>query len=483
MNPATRTPSPPRDTAAEEIAAALGRDSVETAPEHLLAYECDGLALLKERPRMVILPRSTDEVARAVSILHRHHIPIVPRGSGTGLSGGATPVRGGAVVSLARMRRLLEFDPVDRLAHVELGMVNLDLTGHVARHGLSYAPDPSSQAACTLGGNVALNAGGPHCFKHGSTTLHVMGLTIVLSTGEVAEVGGPEPDPQAYDLRSLFVGSEGTLGIATEAWLRLQPLPEVVETILVSFASMDAACRAVAAIVDAGVEPAALEILDDRTIEAIEASVFAAGYPRDAAAVLLVELEGSDLAVAHASGQVGAICGALGPLLIQASREEEERRRLWKGRKGAFGAMGRVAPDLYVMDCVVPRSKLPEALAGVRAICDERRVRNANVFHAGDGNLHPNISYDGRDADEVRRVLDAGRAIAEWCVSLGGTLSGEHGIGIEKNEYLPLVFGEAELMGFRELRLALDPAFLMNPGKLLPRRLCGEIAVNGRRNS
>jgi glycolate oxidase subunit GlcD len=359
-------------------------------------------------------------------------------------------------------------------------MINLDLTNHVARHGLYYAPDPSSQSACTLGGNVALNAGGPHCFKYGSTSLHVMGLTVVLSNGEVAEIGGPEPDPFGYDLRTLFVGSEGTLGLATEAWLRLLPRPEVVETILVSFPSMDAACRAVGAIVAAGVNPSALEILDDRTIAAIEASVFAAGYPRDAAAVLLVELDGSPLTVERESGLVGKICGELGPLQIQASREEEERRRLWKGRKGAFGAMGRVAPDLYVMDCVVPRSRLPEALAGVRAICDKRQVRNANVFHAGDGNLHPNISYDGRDADEVKRVLEAGREIAELCVSLGGTLSGEHGIGIEKNEYLPMVFGEEELTGFVALRRAFDPDGLMNPGKVLPSRLCGEIAAGTR---
>ena len=465
------------DPVAAELRAALGVDSVEQAPEHLLAYQCDGLALFQGRARMVVLPRSTEEVRQAIAILAKHGIPIVPRGAGTGLSGGATPVEGCAVVHLARMRRVLEVDAEDRFARVELGLVNIDLSARVAKLGLHYAPDPSSQSACTLGGNVALNAGGPHCFKYGATTLHVLGLKVVLSSGEVAILGGPEPESPGYDLRTLFVGSEGTLGIATEAWLKLTPKPEVVETLLAPFPTMDAACRAVGAIVGIGVFPSALEILDDRTIAAIEDSVFAAGYPRDAAAVLLVELDGAPAEVEDDSARVRKICGDLGALGIQAARDEEERKRLWKGRKGAFGAMGRVAPDLYVMDCVVPRSRLPEALAAIREICDRLRVRNANVFHAGDGNLHPNISYDGRDADEVARVLRAGEEIARACVALGGTLSGEHGIGIEKNEYLPMVFGDAELRAFQALRRAFDPAGIMNPGKALPSHICGEIAV------
>lgn len=472
--------SPSRDPLVSELEQALGRDAVAASPEHLAAYECDGLALYKERPRVVIVPRSTEETAKAVRILHRARVPIVPRGAGTGLSGGATPVKGGALVSLTRMRRVLEVDTVDRLARVELGLVNADLSAHTARWKLAYAPDPSSQTACTLGGNVAENSGGPHCFKHGATTLHVLGLTVVLATGDVVTIGGPEPDPQGYDLRTLFVGSEGTLGIATEAWLRLVPKPEVVETYLAPFSSMDAACRAVSAVVAAGILPAALEMIDDRTIAAVEASIFAAGYPRDAAAVLLVELDGSRAEVRRDGARIQEICKNYGALRFESATDEEQRKRLWKGRKGAFGAMGRIAPDLYVMDCVVPRTRLPQALAAISEIVDRLGVKCANVFHAGDGNLHPNMSYDGRNADEVRRVLKAGEEICRACVDLGGTLSGEHGIGIEKNDFLPMVFRPAELSAFQQVRRAFDPDGLMNPCKSLPSSMCGEIAAASR---
>lgn len=475
-----RLESPPADPVALELEAALGPGSIAVDRDTLLAYECDGLAIFKQRPRMVIFPNSTRQVALAARILHKHGVPMVPRGAGTGLSGGATPVEGGAVLHLSRMKRIFEVNAIDRMAHVEMGVVNADLSAHTARHGLVYAPDPSSQTACTLGGNVAENSGGPHCYKYGATTLHVLGIRVVLSNGEIVDIGGPDADPTGYDLRTLFIGSEGTLGIATEAWVRLIPRPEVTETILAPFPTMDAACRAVTAIVAAGIHPAAIEILDDRTIAAIEASVFAAGYPTDAAAVLLVEVDGAPLEVGHDAGRIQSICNELGSLNLQSARDDAERRRLWKGRKGAFGAMGRVAPDLYVMDCVVPRSRLPEALAGIREICDRHQVRNANVFHAGDGNLHPNISYDGRDGDETQRTLAAGEAIANLCVSLGGTLSGEHGIGIEKNNFMPLVFGEAELAAFAALRTAFDPHYLMNPGKLFPAAMCGEIAVASR---
>jgi glycolate oxidase subunit GlcD len=465
------------DPVVAELRSALGNDAVAADRDTLVAYECDGLAIFKQRPRVVLWPRSTEQVSAALRILHKFKVPVVPRGSGTGLSGGATPVDGGAVVQLSRMRRILEVDPVDRLARVELGLINADLSLHTARQGLAYAPDPSSQTACTLGGNVAENAGGPHCYKYGATTLHVAGLKVVLSDGSVCEIGSAEPDALGYDLRTLFIGSEGTLGIATEAWLRLVPRPEMIETLLAPFPTMDAACRSVSSIVANGVLPAALEILDDRTIAAIEASVFAAGYPTDAAAVLLVEIDGSPVEVERDGGRIRDICKEFGALAVQCARDDDERKRLWKGRKGAFGAMGRVAPDLYVMDCGVPRSRLPEALAGIRSICDRLQVRNANVFHAGDGNLHPNISYDGRDTDEVRRVLQAGEEIVKLCVSLGGTLSGEHGIGIEKNQYMPLVFGEAELQSFEAIRRAFDPDGIMNPGKLMPAGVCGEIAA------
>lgn len=476
MPASTPVPTATADPLVQELRHALGANSVAGDRDTLLAYECDGLALYKQSPRVVVWPRSTEQVAAAVRILHKHGVPIVPRGAGTGLSGGATPVSGGAILHLSRMKRVLEINPIDRMARVELGVVNADLSVQTARFGLAYAPDPSSQTACTLGGNVAENAGGPHCYKYGATTLHILSLKVVLSNGDITEIGSPDADPPGYDLRTLFVGSEGTLGIATEAWVRLVPRPELIETYLAPFSSMDAACRAVSTIVASGIHPAAIEILDDRTIAAIEASVFAAGYPTDAAAVLLVEVDGAPLEVKQDGERIRAICSELGALNIQFARDEDERKRLWKGRKGAFGAMGRVAPDLYVMDCAVPRSKLPQALAAIRNICDHYQVRNANVFHAGDGNLHPNISYDGRDGEETKRVLAAGEEIVKTCVALGGTLSGEHGIGIEKNEYMPLVFSEAELGAFLALRGAFDPGRLMNPGKVLPASMCGEIA-------
>lgn len=476
MKPRTAVPNENADSVVQELRAALGEDSVAADRDTLIAYECDGLALYKQRPRVVVLPRSTEQVAAAVRILHKHRVPMIPRGAGTGLSGGATPVENGAVIHLSRMKRVLEICPDDRMARVELGVINADLSAQTARFGLAYAPDPSSQTACTLGGNVAENAGGPHCYKYGATTMHVLSLKVVLANGDITEIGSPDADPPGYDLKTLFVGSEGTLGIATEAWVKLVPRPEVIETWLAPFPSMDAACRAVTQIVASGIHPAAIEILDDRTIAAIEASVFAAGYPQDAAAVLLVEVDGAPMEVEQDGTRIRSICNEHGALNIQFARDDSERKRLWKGRKGAFGAMGRVAPDLYVMDCVVPRSKLPEALASIRNICDRHQVRNANVFHAGDGNLHPNISYDGRDADETRRVLAAGHEIVEACVALGGTLSGEHGIGIEKNRYMSLVFGEAELGAFQSLRRAFDPDGLMNPGKVLPASMCGEIA-------
>ncbi|MBI3819069.1 MAG: FAD-binding protein [Planctomycetes bacterium] len=476
MAHSTPVPTSHADPVVQELVAALGENSVAADRDTLLAYECDGLALYKQRPRMVIWPNSTEQVSAAVRILHRFGVPIVPRGAGTGLSGGATPVENGALIQLSRMKRILDVNPTDRMARVEMGVINADLSAHVARFGLAYAPDPSSQTACTLGGNVAENAGGPHCYKYGATSLHVLSLKVVLSNGNITELGSPDADPIGYDLRTLFIGSEGTLGIATEAWVRLIPKPEIVETWLAPFASMDAACKAVSSIVASGIQPAAIEILDDRTIAAIEASVFAAGYPLDAAAVLLVEVDGAPIEVGRDGERIRGICQQFGALNIQFARDEDERKRLWKGRKGAFGAMGRVAPDLYVMDCVVPRSKLPAALDAIREICDRYKVRNANVFHAGDGNLHPNISYDGRDADETKRVLAAGEEIVKMCVALGGTLSGEHGIGIEKNIYMPLVFGAGELDAFANLRRAFDPDGLMNPGKVMPAALCGEIA-------
>ena len=451
-------------------AAGLVRKSAQ-----LLPYESDGLALVARRPLLVVLPRNTRETAACVRILHEARVPVVPRGAGTGLTGGATPVEGGVVLGTARMRDVLEVNAEDRWARMQAGVVNVDLTGACAHDGLFYAPDPSSQKACTIGGNVANNSGGPHCFRHGSTTRHILGLTVVLPDGELLELGGPDPEPDGYDLVGLFVGSEGTMGIATEVVVRLTPVPEVVETFLAVFKDLEAACDTVSQVIAERLEPSALEILDKLTIAAVEASVFAAGYPTDAEAVLLIEAEGSEVDVASMIVRIREIAEQQGAIEMRAARSEEQRTKLWAGRKGAFGAMGRVAPDLYVADAVVPRTKLRELVATAARICRERDLKLANVFHAGDGNLHPNICYDRRDADEVRRVLEAGDLILEACVAAGGSLSGEHGVGLEKQHAMELLFTPEDLAAMGVVRDVWNPEQLFNPGKLIPVRACMEV--------
>ena len=437
-------------------------------PEDLLVYECDALTLYKTRPLAVAFPETTAEVAEIVRCCARHGVPFVPRGAGTGLSGGAKPVEHCLIVETSRMRRILAIDVDNRFAVVQPGLVNLNLSQAVASTGLAYAPDPSSQASCTIGGNVAENAGGPHCFKHGMTTRHILGLEVVLPTGEVVQLGGPEPDAPGYDLVGLFVGSEGTLGIATAITVRLVPKPESVRTLLAAYARMGDACAAVADIVAAGVEPAALEILDHLTIEAVESSVYAAGYPREADAVLLVELDGPALEVEASAARVGAICRERGALALEEAQQESERKRLWQGRKGAFGAMGRIDTDLLVMDGVVPRNKLQGVLEAIYRVREKYGITLANVFHAGDGNLHPNIAFDGRDPEQVQRVLAAGEEILRLCLECGGALSGEHGIGVEKRDLMPLMFDAADLELMRRVRDSWNPRGLCNPDKVLP---------------
>ena len=459
----------------EELRAALGSAGVIADPTRLLAYECDGLALLRQKPAVVLLPRTTEECARAMRILHRERIPVVGRGAGTGLSGGATPVEGGALVGFARMRDVLEVNVADRYARVQAGVVNVDLTLAVEKHGLFYAPDPSSQAACTIGGNVGENSGGPHCFKHGATTRHILGLVIVRDDGSVLDLALPRPDPEGFDLVGLFVGSEGMFGLATEITVRLVPTPPVTETVLAIFTDLDAACDAVSDSIAAHLEPSALEILDRLTIEAVEDSVFAAGYPREAEAVLLVEAEGTEVEVEATLAPMKAIAERRGAIEVRRARSALERKKLWAGRKGAFGAMGRIAPDLYVADVVVPRTKLRELVAASTRIAREKRLKLANVFHAGDGNLHPNISYDRRDKDEVRRVLEASDEIMKVVVAAGGSLTGEHGVGLEKQEFMSLVFEERDLSAMCRVREAWDPGRLLNPGKLIPVHACREM--------
>ena len=459
----------------EELREIVGPGNCLTRPEELLPYECDGLTVHDGFPTAVVLPREKGEVARVVRACRHHSVPFVARGAGTGLSGGATALEGAVVVECSRMNRILAVHPDDRYAVVEPGLINAELSVAVRAHGLFYAPDPSSQAACTIGGNVAENSGGPHTLKYGTTTNHVLALELVLPDGESVRLGSPTGFPGGYDLVGAVVGSEGTLGIVVEVTVRLEPLPEAVETLLAVFSDVVSACRAVGQIIRSGLVAAALEIVDRRTIEAVEASVYAAGLPRDAGAVLLVELDGPAASVARQVERVRAFAAAEGARRVERARDEAERERFWRARKGAFGAMGRLAPDLYVHDAVVPRAKLPEVIEAVCAIADRHGLRLSNVFHAGDGNLHPNISFDRRDPDELAHVMKAGEEILRTCVEAGGVITGEHGIGIEKREFIELVFGKDDLEAMCRLRRAFDPDNVCNPGKVFPTtRFCIE---------
>jgi glycolate oxidase subunit GlcD len=465
-------------TVERQLHALLG-PRVLTEPDALLAWECDGFTVHRSRPRAVVLPESTAEVQAVLRVLAAAAVPFVPRGAGTCLSGGPTARGDAIVVDLSRMKRVLRVDVDDLYAVVEPGVVNADLTAAVRGHGLHYAPDPSSQTVCTIGGNLAENSGGPHCFKYGMTRDHVLGALVVLPDGSTARLGdaaGPRA-PHGLDLTALFCGSEGTFGIATEITVRLCRDQEAVCTLLASFATMAAACRTVSDVVAAGLVPAALEILDHATIAAVEASVYRAGYPADAAAVLLVELDGPAAVVAAEADEVRAFFAVNGALRVEAAVDAAERKRLWRGRKGAFGAMGRLNTDLYVLDGVVPRSRLEEALVAIDAIGARHGVVLTNVFHAGDGNLHPNISYDGRDAAATARAVAAGRDILQVCVDLGGSISGEHGIGSEKLDHVGMMFGPNDLDVMARVRAVWNPTGRCNPGKVLPQRhACAEPA-------
>ena len=471
-------PAPPLRPLERSLRDLLGADRVLHTPDALLAWECDGFTVHKSRPRAVVLPATTEEVQAVVRLLHAAEVPFVPRGAGTCLSGGPTARGDAVVIDCARMRKVLHVDVDDLFAVVQPGVVNVELTNAVSRHGLHYAPDPSSQSVCTIGGNLAENSGGPHCFKYGMTQDHVLGAVVVLPDGTLARLGAAAGAraPHGLDLVALFCGSEGTFGIATEITVRLCRNQQQITTLLASFASMANACRAVGDIVAAGLVPAALEILDQATIRAVEASVYRAGYPEHAAAVLLVELDGPRDVVAEDAAEVDAFCRRHDALAVEQASDAAERKRLWKGRKGAFGAMGRLNTDLYVLDGVVPRTRLEDALAGIAAIGQRHGVAVTNVFHAGDGNLHPNISFDGRDAEQTRRTVAAGREILQLCVDLGGSITGEHGIGSEKLDHVAMMFGPDDLAVMARVRAVFDPHGRCNPGKVLPERAaCAEV--------
>jgi glycolate oxidase subunit GlcD len=472
------------DILIENLRAVVGREAVLSEADELLVYECDGLPQHKFPPRAVVFPDSTEAVAEVLRVLDRERVPFAPRGAGTGLSGGALAIDRGVIIELARMRRLLKLDAANRLATVETGMVNARLSHAAAVHGLHYVPDPSSQMTCTIGGNIAENAGGIHCLKYGMTVDHVLSARVVLAGGAIVDLGGPSTDVTGYDLLGVFIGSEGTFGIATEATLRLVPLPSAVRTLLADFASVDEASRAVSAIIAAGLIPSALEMVDGATIRAVEASVFAAGLPLDAEAALLIELDGLEAGLDMEAGRAEVLCREHGARSVRRAMDETERKRFWAARKGAFGALGRVSPDLMLQDAVVPRSLLPKVLAETYHIGRKYQLRIANLFHAGDGNLHPVICFDSRDLDEVSRVKEAGREIMELCVSAGGTITGEHGVGLDKSDYLPLIFNEDDMDAMLRVRAAFDPNGLCNPGKIIPTsRSCGEAKAATRKSS
>jgi glycolate oxidase subunit GlcD len=456
-----------------QLASIVGARYVRSRAAELLVYESDGLPGYRKRPSLAVFPGTRDEVVAVVQLLARDRVPFVPRGAGTGLSGGAL-ADGVVLIGLNRLTRIIDLDPASRLAVVEPGVVNASLSRAAHVHGLHYAPDPSSQAACTIGGNVAENAGGPHCLKYGVTLNHVVAVNAVLPDGTVTSFGSADGEREGYDLLGAFVGSEGCFGVALDITVRLTPNPRAVRTLLADFLSIDAAARATTAIIAAGIVPAALEMMDAGTIHAVESSIYAAGYPIDAAAVLLIELDGLAAGLDRDAERVVAICTDAGARGVRVAQDEIQRVKLWQGRKKAFGAMGRIARHLFVQDAVVPRTQLPNVMASIARIAEQHGVRVCNVFHAGDGNLHPNIPYNGNDPGERERVHAAMREIMQACIAVGGTVTGEHGIGLDKLGYMPLIFSEDSLNRMCRLRDAFDPHRLANPGKVVPVRSCRE---------
>ena len=457
-----------------ELHAILGPDGLLSAPEDLRTYESDGLASYRVVPALVALPTSTEQVQAVLRTCYREHIPVVPRGSGTGLSGGALPIEGCVLLSLSRMREILSVDLDNQRIVVQPGVLNLWVTQRVAPDGYFYAPDPSSQQVCSIGGNVAENSGGAHCLKYGFTVNHVLGLKFVLTDGTLIELGSQSFDVPGYDLTGIVVGSEGTLGVVTEVTLRIMRKPELVETVLAAFSHTDAAGNAVSDIIAAGILPAAIEMMDKLAIEAAEAAVHA-NYPRQADAILLVELDGPRTEVAHQLEEVERICRAAGASELRRAHTDQERAMLWKGRKAAFAAVGRISPNYIVQDGVIPRTALSQVLREIEELSAEHGLRVANVFHAGDGNLHPLVLYDERESGERERAEDLAGAIIRRCVAHGGSITGEHGVGAEKREFMPVMFTEQDLAAHQLLKCALDPDYLCNPEKVYPTpRLCGE---------
>ncbi len=455
---------------------ALNASAVTDDETELLVYECDGLPLFKSKPDVVVFPRTTEEVAQIVRIANEYQVPFLPRGAGTGLSGGALAVEGGILIELQRMNRIISIDVENRFAVVQPGVVNLHISQAAAPHGLYYAPDPSSQMSCSIGGNVAENSGGPHCLKYGMTTNHILAIEAVTAAGEIIRLGNPAGEMIGMDLIGTIVGSEGTFVIVTEITVRLLPKPQAVKTLLAAFHSIEECSQTVSDVIAAGIVPSALEFVDAKTIEAVEASVYKAGYPTDAAAALLIEVDGFCEGLDDTADAIVEICRRNRAYQLRIAKDEDERARLWMGRKGAFGAMGRLAPDMITMDAVIPRTRLPEVLVEIDQMSERYGLGVANVFHAGDGNLHPLILFDSRYPDQVDKIFGMSEEIMKLCVNVGGSLSGEHGIGYEKKDFMNLVFNEPDLEMMLRVKHVFNPHGLLNPEKIFPtRRGCTEV--------
>lgn len=462
-----------RDEVIERLVTIVGERHVLTRVSELLVYSSDGLPGYRKEPTLAVFPGTREETIAVVRVLADAKMPFVPRGAGTGLSGGAL-ADGVVLLGLHRLRKIISVDVENQRAKVEPGVINIKLNSAVAPQGLIYAPDPSSQAACTIGGNVAENAGGPHCLKYGVTLNHILAMTVILPDGEIVELGAEQGEAEGYDLRGSFIGSEGCFGVALDITVRLIPRPQIIRTMLMDFTAVDAAARVTSAIVASGVVPAALEFLDGPMIRVIESSIYAAGYPKDAEAVLLVELDGLQEGVDADLEVVRALAMEGGARNVKVARDEVERLRLWQGRKKAFGAMGRLSPHLVVQDAVIPRSRLAEILGKIEAIRQKYGVIVCNVFHAGDGNLHPNVPYNADDPEESARVHSAMKEIMDACVAAGGSITGEHGVGLDKMGYMDLIFSPQSLAAMCDLRDAFDPSRRANPAKVIPTHRCRE---------
>jgi glycolate oxidase subunit GlcD len=442
-------------------------------PQELLVYNSDGLPGYRRQPSCAVFPGSIDETIEIVRLLAEEKIAFVPRGAGTGLSGGAL-ADDVVLLGLHRLTRIIAIDAENQRAVVEPGVVNLRLNRAAAKQGLLYAPDPSSEAACTIGGNIAENAGGPHCLKYGVTLNHILAIKAVLPSGDLIDLGDPAGETSGYDLLGAFVGSEGCFGVALEITVRLLKKPPVIRTLLADFMSVDSAARVTSAIIASGIVPAALEFMDGPTIRVVEDSIYAAGYPKDAHAILLIELDGLEAGVMSDLETVRRICTDGGARTVRVARDEAERAKLWQGRKKAFGAMGRLSAHLVVQDAVIPRTKLSEILRKIQDISERYGVGVCNVFHAGDGNLHPNIAYNADDPDESKRVHAAMREMMQSCIDAGGSITGEHGVGLDKLEYMDRLFTPATLTAMCDLRTVFDPERRLNPGKVVPLHSCRE---------